>query len=172
VFKRTHVAVRIAGMTPELMEKDEAEISLVKLSCEVNPLTPELAQELHDFVRSTLFTMSGAEVNALLSGAKFGGIAIPPQPIAVRMAPDQKKASFQIDEAKVSNIHAKRSKKSAAWTLGFDLTCSPASDHQLAQLLECYTRTRYLTFAPAAPGLFDETPVASSRGLTSGEVEA
>lgn len=59
MFKRTHVAVRIAGMTPELMEKDEAEISLVKLSCEVNPLTPELAQELHDFVRSTLFTMSG-----------------------------------------------------------------------------------------------------------------
>jgi hypothetical protein len=166
---KSQVAVRIAGIVPELMEKDDAEIALVKLSCEINPLTPELAQEIHDFVRATLFTRSGAEVNSLLSSASFA-LAIGPQAVAVRMAPDTKKPSFTIDEAKVTDFKAKRSKKSSAWTWAFTITCSPASEHQLAQIVETYTRTKYLVFAPAEPGLFDDAPVAS-RGLTEAETE-
>lgn len=171
MFTRSHVPVRVANIQPELLEKDDAEFSLLKLSCEINPLTPELAQEIHDFVRRTLFTMDGVEVNSLLSSASFA-LAVPPQSIQVRMAPDQKKPSFTIDEAKVGDFKARRSKKSSAWTWTFTLTCSPASDHQIAQILEAYTRTKYLTFAPAAPGLFDETPTATSRGLTAAEQEA
>lgn len=170
MFNR-EVGVRIANVAPELMEKDDAEIALVRLSCEINPLTPDLASELHDFVRGTLYTMSGAEVNGLLGGASFA-LAIPPQSIAVRMAPDQKKPSFKIDEAKIGGIHAKRSKKSSAWTLGFTVTCAPASEHQLAQIMECYTRTKYLTFAPAEPGLFDETPEVKGRGISEAEAAA
>jgi hypothetical protein len=171
VFKRTNVPVRVANIVPELMEKDDAEVPLVKLSCEVNPLSPELAQEIHDIVRSTLFTMSGAEVNSLVSGASFA-LAMPPQAIQFRSAPDSKKPAFTIDEAKVADFRAKRSKKSSAWTWTFTITCSPASDHQLAQLMESYTRTKYLTFAPAKPGLFDEAPTVTSRGLTEPEAEA
>lgn len=168
MFKTDDIAVMVRNIVPELMEKEDSEISLVKISCEINPLTAERAQELHDFVRATLYTRSGAEVNSLLNGAKFA-LAIPPQAVAVRMAPDQKKASFTIDEAKVTDIHAKRSKKSAAWTLGFTLTCAPASEHQLAQIMEAYCKTKYMTFAPAEPGLFDAEPVAS-RGLTEAEM--
>lgn len=170
MFQRDDVAVRIANVTPELMEKDDAEITLVKLACEINPLTPELAQELHDFVRGTLYTMTGAEVNSLLERANFA-LAIPPQAIEVRMAPDQKKPSFTIDEAKIGGVHAKRWKKSTAWTLGFTITCAHASEHQLAQIIECYTRTKYLTFAPAEPGLFDETPEIKDRGVSEFESE-
>lgn len=170
MFKSDDIAVMVRNIAPELMERDDAEIALVKISCEINPLTAERAQELHDFVRGTLFTRSGAEVNSLLSGAKFA-LAIPPQAVAVRMAPDQKKASFNIDEAKVSDIHAKRSKKSSAWTLGFTLTCAPASEHQLAQIMEAYCKTKYLTFAPAEPGLFDEEPEVTSRGVSAAEVD-
>lgn len=168
MFKR-QVPVRIANIVPELMEKDDAEIALVKLSCEINPLTSELAQEIHDFVRATLFTMSGAEVNSLLSGASFA-LGMGPQAVAVRTAPDTKKPSFTLDETKVGDFKARRSKKSSAWTWTFTITCSPASEHQLAQIMECYTRTKYLTFAPAEPGLFDDAPV-QSRGLTEAETE-
>jgi hypothetical protein len=149
------------------MEKDDLEVALVKISCEINPLTAELAQEIHDFVRRTLFTMDGVEVNSLLNGCSFA-LAMPPQAIQVRMAPDTKKPSFTLDETKVGDFKARRSKKSSAWTWTFTVTCSPASEHQLAQIMECYTRTKYLTFAPAEPGLFDDAPTAS-RGLTAAE---
>jgi len=170
MFKRSEVPVRVAQIVPELLEKEDAEIGLVKLSCEINPLTPELAQEIHDFVRSSLFTMSGAEVNSLLSSASFA-LAVPPQSIQVRMAPDQRKPSFTIDEAKLGDFKARRSKTSSAWTWTFSITCSPASDHQLAQIIEAYTRTKYLTFAPAKPGLIDEEPEVTSRGQTALEQE-
>jgi hypothetical protein len=171
MFTRDRVAVRIANIVPELMEKDDAEISLLKITCEINPLTPELAAEIHDFVRATLFTMSGAEVNSLLSSAAFA-LAVPPQCVAFRMAPDVKKPSFTIEEAKIGGFKARRSKKSSAWTWTFTITCSPASDHQLGQIMECYTRSRYITLAPATPGLFDETPAPASRGLTQTEMDA
>ena len=161
MFKRTNVGTRIAKIHCEQMEKDEAEVSLVVLSCEVHPLTPDLAQELHDFVRATLYTMSGAEVNSLLGKASFN-LEIPPQAIAVRM----------IGEAKIASIHAKRSKKSTAWTLGFTITCSPASAKQLQQIVESYLKTKYLSFSPAVAGLFDDTPEVTSRGLSQGEADA
>jgi hypothetical protein len=73
-----------------------------------------------------------------------------------------------LDETKVGDFKARRSKKSSAWTWTFTVTCSPASEHQLAQIMECYTRTRYMTLAPAEPGLFDDAPT-TSRGLTAAE---
>lgn len=168
MFKRSNVGVRIAKIHTEQMEKDEEAITLVVLSCEINPLTPELAQELHDFVRGTLYTMTGAEVNSLLARASFN-LFIPPQAIACRMAPDQKKDSYTISEAKIGSIHAKRSKKSTAWTLRFTITCSPASATQLHQIVSSYLTTKYMTFTPAVAGLFDETPEVTSRGLSEAE---
>jgi hypothetical protein len=165
------VSVRVANISHEQMEKDEAEIQLVKLTCEINPLTPELASEVHDFVRGTLFTISGAEVNSLLSTASFS-IFVPPQAIAFRSGPDTKKPAFTIDEAKVTGIKAKRSKKSSAWTLEFAVTCSPASEHQLAQICDSYLKSRYLSFSPAEPGLFDETPEVKGRGKSAAETDA
>lgn len=154
MFDRQNVPLRISKVDHEQMERDELEVSLTKLTCQVNPLTPELAGELHDFVRRTLYTASDVEVNALLGGASFS-LAIPPQSVVVRMAPDQKKASFSLDECKVSGIVAKRSKKSTAWTLQFNLTFSPASEHQLAQVVSTYLKTIYVIFADAEPNLFD-----------------
>lgn len=165
------ISVRVANVTHEQMERDDSEIALVKLTCEINPLTPERAEDLDDFVRGTLYTRTGAEVNDKLGSASFR-LAIPPQCIQVRMAPDQKKPSYTIDEAKVEGFKAKRSKKSAAWTLEFTLTCAPASEHQLAQIVESYLKTKYLTFSPAEPGLFDETPEVKARRQSQAEEEA
>lgn len=171
MFTRPNVAVRIAAVNHRQMEKDEAEIALVELSCEINPLSAELAGDLHDFVRGTLYTRTGAEVNSLLGGASFN-LSLRPQMVVVRMAPDQKKDSFTIDEAKVSDVKAKRSKKSAAWTLAFKVTCAPVSEHQLAQLVEGYLKSRYLTFEDAEPSLFEEEETATSRRVSPVEEDA
>jgi hypothetical protein len=155
VFDRNNVPVRIADIAHRQMEHDEKEIALVELQLEINPLTRELVKELDDFVRRTLFTATDAEVTSKLKGASFQ-LPIRPQAIVVRMAPDQGEESFTIDEAKVGVLHARRSKKSPTWRLVFTVTCSPASEHQLSQIVDAYLKTRYLTFANASPGLFDE----------------
>jgi hypothetical protein len=154
-FDTEHVPVRFADIKHRKMDKDDQEISLVEITFEMSPFTKERAKELDDFVRRTLFTQTDAEVTQKLGGANFR-LAIRPQSIAVRMAPDQGQASFVIDEAKVGTFHARRSKKSSAWRMVFTVTCAPANEHQLAQIVECYLKSRYLTFANAEPGLFDE----------------
>lgn len=166
MFSRPEVCVRIAAINHNQMEQDENKVTLTILTCEVAPLTPELAADLHDFVKRTLYTAQDVEVNGLLGSASFN-LGIPPQAVAFRMAPDQKKASFVIAEAKIDGIKAKRGKKSTAWTLEFKLTCSPASDHQLAQIIESYLKAKYLTFENATASLFDEAPRAAEQAEDS-----
>lgn len=170
MFSRPNVAVRVSNVAHNQMEQDDTEIPLTILTCEVAPLTPELAGDLHDFVRRTLYTSTDVEVNSLLRSAAFD-LSIPAQAVAFRMAPDQTKASFQLEEAKIDGIKAKRSKKSTAWTLEFKLTCSPASAKQLESLVESYLKVKYLTFENAVPSLFDETPRAAAPVETDDEPE-
>lgn len=150
-----HVGMRLQDIAHRIMDKDEKEIGLVVLTFEINPLTPELATDLDEFMRSMLFTRTDAAVNAKLQGAKFD-LSIQPQEMVVRMAKDQKKDSFTITEAKIGTFHARRSKKSTGWRLVFDITCSPASEHQLAQIADSIGKHRYITFADARPDLFSE----------------
>lgn len=162
MFNSENVSVRFNRIEHQTMKKDDAGISLVAIQFELNPLTHQLANELDGFVRGMLFTRTDAEVAAKLRRASFE-LPIRPQSIAVRMAPDQGDASFVIDEAKITNIAARRGKKSAAWTLVFTATCAPESEHQLAQIVDCYTKSRFITMANAVPGLFDEEEKAERK---------
>jgi len=63
VFERENVGIRISQIAHQQMDRDEAEVALTVLTCELNPLTPELAGELHDKVKRTLYTAAGAEVD-------------------------------------------------------------------------------------------------------------
>lgn len=151
----SQIAVRVAEIRHRQMEHEDKEIQLTEITFEIHPLSPELAGELDDFVKRTLYTMKDAEVTSKLTGASFN-LGIRPQEIAVRMAPDQGKASFVIEEAKIGTFHARRSKKSSAWRLVFTATCAPSSEHQLSQIVDSYLKSRFLQFANATAGLFDE----------------
>lgn len=156
MFDRENVGVRISGMTPEKpLDHDDKEIPMVRFTCEVNPLTPELAGEVHDIVRRTLYTTKDVEVNNLVAGCTFN-LELPPQEIVVKTAPDLKKPTFTITEAKIEAIRAKRSKKSTAWVLEFSFRCSPATPQQLALMHESYLKQRWFTFALAEADLFSE----------------
>jgi len=101
-------------------------------------------------------------VTSKLGGATFR-LGIPHQQIAVRMAADQSEASFVIDEAKIGAFHARRSKKSSMWRMSFTVMCHPIDEHQLAQIVDCYTKMRFITTGNAVPGLFDEEEQAARR---------
>lgn len=150
------VALRFDKIEHLTMTKEEKEIGLVKVTLELNPLTTKRAEDLSEFIRRTLYTRTDAEVVPQLQSATFN-LSPPPQEIVVRMAPDQPDASFTIREAKVGDLIARRSKKSSSWRLRFAVTFAPASEHELAQVVDCYTKTRYLVFADAQPDLFSES---------------
>jgi len=169
MFDRDNVNLRFMNIAPRVIEKDEKEIPLVEITCEINPFTKELAGELDEFVKSSLFTRTDAEVNSKLAGVTFR-LPIMPQSIVVRMAPDQKKESFTIDEAKIGELHARRTKRSAMWKLVFSVTCSPVSEHQLSQIFDAYRKGRFLTFANASPDLFQEEDKERKKGRRSAPV--
>ena len=157
MFATEHVACRIANITHRQMEKDDQEIPLVDITCEINPLPAKLAAEIDDVVRRTLYTINDAEVSTKIKAIAFdpGALGLLPQAIEFRSAPDQGKETFTLLETKISSLKAKRGKKSTAWTLVFVATCSPASDKQLGQIVDCYLKTRYLSFENASATLFD-----------------
>jgi hypothetical protein len=155
MFQMSHVPVRIANVTHQQMQKDDDEIALTVLACEISPFPAGLAGELHDFVRGTLYTRTGAEVNSLLAGCSFA-LDLRPQEVEMRLAPDQSKPTLVLPEAKIANFRASRPKRTSSWTLHFSITCSPASAKQLHDLVDCHTRTRYMCFADSEGTLFDE----------------
>lgn len=154
--KETCIPMRIDKVEHQTMTKDDAEIGLVKMTFLVSPLTRELADDLSAFMRRTLFTATDAEVNPQLKAAQFD-LGVKPQLIEVRSAPDQDDPTFTIEEAKIGTLVASRSKKAAGWRLRFSATFSPRSEHQLAQVVDSYTKTRYCTFENAVADLFSES---------------
>lgn len=169
MFQRDWIPMRVSKIEHRLLEKDDTEHQLLEVTVEVSPFTVELATDLDDFVRRTLYTMKDSEVSSKLRHAAFQ-LPIRPQAIQVRSAPDQGKPSYTIAEAKIGTLHARRSKKSASWRLVFTFTVAPESEHQLAQICEDYTRTRYFSFANAEATLFDdeEKPKRTRRAAASG----
>lgn len=155
MFDRKNVAIRIADIAPRLMEKDDKEINLLDIKCEISQLTVELVAELDPFMRQTLFTRTDSEVTPKLKGASFD-LSLLPQEIQFRTAPDTDTPAFTILEGKIGVLHARRSKRSSAWRLIFTITCSPIGKDQLALMMDSYTKTRYCTFANAEADLFSE----------------
>jgi hypothetical protein len=162
MFDSERVAMRVANLQHRQETKDDKEIGLVEITMEINPLPPALAQELDPYMRSTLFTMSDAAVTAKLQGAEFD-LSFPNQDVLLFMAPDQGAESFQLRDAEIGTFKARRSKLSTAWRLRFTVTCMPLSEHQLAQIVDSYLKTRYCTFAGAQPDLLASGDEAPSR---------
>jgi hypothetical protein len=156
MFSRQNVAIKVTGIAPLKMDRDEKEITLLRMDCEVEPFSPELAKELDGEVRSALFTRGDAEVKSKVTSIGWD-LGIPPQVVDVRMAPDQDEASFSLTETKIGNIKTRRSGKSNAWRLTFSITCWPASEHQSAQIIDAYSKVRYMSFEPAHPDLFSDS---------------
>ncbi len=146
------------------MEKDDAELTLLKIDCAIEPFTAELAKELDNDVRNALYTRTDAEMKRKMTSIGWD-LGIPAQRIQMRMAPDQAVECFTLAECKVANLKTTRSGKSTAWRLTFSLTCHPASEHQSAQILDCYSKNRYCSFEATQPDLFSASTKERTRAV-------
>lgn len=164
MFERSNVPVRITNVHPLNMEKDDAELTLLKIDCAIEPFTAELAKELDNDVRTALYTRTDAEIKRKMTSIGWD-LGIPSQRIEMRMAPDQALESFTLGEAKVSNLKTTRSGKSTAWRLTFSLTCHPASEHMSAHIIESYMKTRYCNFEATQPDLFSASTKERTRAV-------
>lgn len=156
MFDRNNVAIRITNIGPATLERDDAELTLLRIDCEVSPLTAELAAEIDSELRSMLFARGDGNQKRKVRGVSFDRreLGIKTQVVEMRMAPDQALDSFTLAEAEVSDtLKAKRAKE-GPWTLTFSLTAQPASEHQSAQILESFGKTRYCNFEARQPDLF------------------
>lgn len=164
MFDRRDVPVKITNIHPLNMEKDDAELTLLKIDCAIEPFTAELAKELDNDVRTALYTRTDAEMKRKVTSIGWD-LGIPSQRVEMRMAPDQALESFVLGECKVSGLKTTRSGKSTAWRLTFSLTCHPASEHQAAQIIESYAKNRYCGFEPTQPDLFSPSTKERARAV-------
>lgn len=156
MFDRNRIPLKVTNITPQKMEHEEKDLTLLKIDCEIEPFTPELAADLDADVRQTLYTRQDAAIKTKVTSIGWD-LGIPPQMVDLRLAPDQEEPSFTLDEAKVSNVKTKRSGKSTAWRLTFSLTVFPTSAQQMNQIIESYTKVRYTDWEVAHPDLFSDS---------------
>jgi hypothetical protein len=169
MFDRAHVPLKVTAVNHARLERDEKEIPLVVVSLELSPLSPELAAELSPFMKGTLFTKADAAVNPQLTGATFN-ICDREQTLVFRMAADQEAESFRADNVTIGPCKVSRGKKNPHWTMSFTATFEPMGEHHLAQIVDSYTKFRYVTFGDATPNLLTETQRAD-REAAAGEAE-
>lgn len=167
MFDRAHVPLKVTNVAHARLEREEKEIPLVVLSLELSPLSPEYAAELSPFMKSTLFTKTDAAVNPQLTGATFQ-VCDREQTLVFRMAADQEAESFRADNVTISPCRVSRGKKNPHWTLTFSATFEPMGEHHLAQIVDSYTKFRYVTFGDATPNLITQAQREDRQAAAAG----
>lgn len=148
-----------------MKDKSGDEFKVVDLTFRLEPLTAALAAEIASVVKSTLFKLKDAEATEGLKAVTF---AVKPKPQQIAFFADRElpKASLRLDEAKISNLRARKPKDGTHWVFTFRATVAQLSGADLLFLQEALYKQYFLTFANASPGLFDSDEKAErkSRG--------
>ncbi len=173
MFSSKHVPAYLDDLAFRVWkDKSGDEHKLIDLALRVEPLTTELAGEIHADVKGALFRRSSGEINERLSRVAFN-IPIKPQSVAFR--PDRgMKPSFEAEEVKVSRLVAKKDKGSPAWVCTFVISLPDCGADDLAVLQDALYKQHFVTFENAQPGLFDtederrRSTARSGHGTTSG----
>jgi len=170
MFDSPHIPLKVTGVDHALEIRDEKEIPLVVLSLELHPLSAELAAELSPFMKGTLFTKADAAVSPQLTAATFA-ICDRPQTLVFRMAKDQEAESWRADDVTIGPCKVSRNKTTPHWKLRFTATFEPMGADHLAQIVDSYTKFRYVTFGDATPNLVSQA-IRDERAAAAEETEA
>lgn len=164
MFEKTGlVCVTFAKIEHLGLDKDDAEIDLVKVTMELNPLTAKKAEDLSEAMRRMLFKRADGTVTPELHSATFN-LSIPEQRIKVFMAPDQSEPSFVITEANISPFKVSRG-QGDNWRMRFAVKFQPASAHQLQQVVESRAKAKYCFFEDTQASLFSPSAEQRTRAV-------
>lgn len=154
MFKRKHIPIYLDGVAPAIgKDKDGEEQHETVLTLRIHPFSPELAGELDQFVRSTLWTMTKVDVQEKVRSIVFD-LKLPSFAMVFQAAPDASVGwEFPYARLDKGQVTAKKHKDVAGWALTFKVRVPTPDANMLAMLHAGYTRQHFITFEPAEPDL-------------------
>lgn len=145
-----------------MKDKQGDELKVLDLTFRIEPLTPTLAAEIADGVKGVLFRRNDGEMNQNIDRVSF---THKPKPQAIQVFPDPQigKASLTIDEGKITRLRARKPKDGNLWVFLFRVTTAHLTGADLLYLQEALYTQKFLSFANAATGLFDDEEKAARK---------
>lgn len=176
MFDSKHVPCYLDGVSIRQEKLKGDDYKVADLLFRIEPMTPKLAGEIGDAVKSTLFRRNDAEVVTHIRSAVFDSrdLGIKPQAIEVRSDPKVPMA-FELDECRLANLKARKPKDDQQWVFFFTASVTQLDGATLLAVTEGLYRQWFLSFENAVAGLFDEEEKAKrkARGrANAGEAEA
>lgn len=128
------------------------DVKVVVLGLKVSPLSADLAAEMADGIKPTLFAMTDATAKVTrLSGASFTVADLKRQIMSVFATPDTVKPSIVFDQAVIGGIKARVGKGRNDYDLTFSATFGPLGPKELEFVQAWHLSQRFVTFEAAEP---------------------
>ncbi len=174
MFKSEKIGAFLDAMAHRVVTaKGGAETTFLDLTWRIQPLTPELAGELGDPVKRSLFRLTDAEPVPHLqtAGLKLG---IPQQEVFVFTTPETKRSKFHLVRCDISKIVSVRADKDMpGFVASFRTSFSNPDKDQLKYFNDSLYKQHFLTFQATddALALEDEDGGAERAENEAREVE-
>lgn len=138
-----HTPMRLIGCNgKQIRERKDRRRALV-LTFQLQPFSPAMAEDLN--VRGRLFSVTSGEPLSDVLGTKLA-IAVAPQRVEIRMAPDQPAASVDLPAVIVQPVlNVRKDKEGPVYSATLSMLCDyPAGDHLLL-LMQRVTEQFFVT---------------------------
>jgi len=156
LFEVAKVGCFCDAVAHSIETRRDSEVKILKLTLRVSPFDAKLASAMPDGVRTTLFKTNVPEPKPNLSRVTFSGLCDTRQVLQVFAAPDTTKASFALDQVKITGTYARTQKDRNGFDFVFAASFGPAGRDELEQVQAWLLTQRFVTFQVAEPGMFDE----------------
>jgi len=138
---------------PTTEKRRTEDITVVRVTLQVEPLTVEIAAAIDPLVRRTLFRQQHPEPAPYMHEVTFA-LDPPRQQLHVFASTDSDRASILLDQVAIGRVRARRGK--FAWALAFHATFGPPDAKQLLFVQQWFRSQRFVTFEPSEGDLFEE----------------
>lgn len=131
----------------------DGEMAMMDLSFRVQPLSPELAGELDDRVRRTLFRLTDGEPVPHVGAIGFK-LAVPQQDLAVFTTPETKRPKFHLSRCDISKvIKARADADMPGFVLTFRVSYAHPTRDELQYFHEGLYKQHFCSFIVTDPSL-------------------
>ena len=169
MFTTPNIKTYIHDVFPDI----DGEKRMVRMRCYVNPVSSELASEVHKEIAATLFHRVGSEFlpRLMLSHCKFG-TTFGPQSLTFCRDPEYANSRVMIPTIEISKLEAgKVTPDSNDFALMFTVSFEKNDPKVLNELSDLLHEHVYLTFRALQPGLFEEEPAENPELVTEAAAE-
>lgn len=157
MFQSKHVPCYLDGLNIRQEKLKGDDYKIADLLFRIEPMSPSLAGEISESVKSTLFRRVDGEVVSHLRAIGFDekDLVLKPQAIEFRGDPKIAKPAFEIGEGRIAKLRARKPKDGRQWIFFFTVSCTELDGKTLLAMTEGLYKQWFLSFENALRGLFD-----------------